>query len=97
MSGSSSCIRLSTRSGGSIAALRTGRIMFGSGTSSFRDSSVVVLVLMRATRDGVLIVLAVRVSCRWFTFRCIAVAVVSNPVNAIHFIGLLSINVGPVV
>ena len=52
-SGSSSSVRHSVRRGGSTAAFRTGRVIFASGSSSFSESSVVVLVLMRAVRDGV--------------------------------------------
>ena len=86
------------RRGGSTAAFRTGRVIFASGSSSFNESRVVVLVLMRAVRDGVWIESVVRVSCRWSTLRWIGKAVVEKPVSAMHLIGLLpSKNVGPVV
>ena len=96
-SGSSSRSRLSIRSGGSIAALRTGRVISGSGSRSLTDSSGVELVLMRAVRDGVRIVSVVNVFWRSSTFSCIGIAVVSKPVSAIHFIGPSSLKVGPVV
>ena len=96
-SGSSSCSRLSMRSGGSIAAFRTGRAISGSGSRSFTDSSGVELVLMRAVSDGVRIVSVVSVDWRSSTLSCIGIAVVSKPVSAIHFMGLSSLNVGPVV
>ena len=96
-SGSSSCSRLSMRSGGSIAALHTERATSGSRSKSLTESSGVALVLMRAVRDGVWIVSVVNVCWRSSTFSCIGIAVVSKPVSAIHFMGLSSLNVGPVV
>ena len=83
-SGSSSCSRLSMRSGGSIAALRTKRVTSGSGSKSLTESSGVEFMLMRAVMDGVRIVSVVNVCWRSSTFSCIGIAV-------------SYLNVGPVV
>ena len=95
--GASSCRKLSMRSGGRTAAFRTGRGMSASGMRSFIESSGVEFVLMRAVRDGVLIVSVVKVFWRSSTFSWIGIAVVSNPVKAMHLMGPSSVKVGPVV